>query len=424
MRTSFKKRLSLVAGLTAAAFALVGCTAGGTPQETPKPSSSATDDGSAAPAEDIEMTFLTFEIKKLLGENSPPCRQQLFQSGQAPNIISSISPDGFAQKDLIAPWTPEELEAAGLVDLTAGAIDGKVYGLNIGVQPIPMVYYNKTMFKEAGIDKAPTSYAELMGAGTQLKAAGFNAFEVGGGGVDTWVATFALNGIVSADMLIDTPDWFLKRSKDEVKFTDPEFIAAAQKTADLKANGFIDPDGLTRSYSDVEQAFLSGKAAMYPMGSWFSLAADGADTDFEIGVFGWPSDAGTNVVPVVSGGGLMVNAEAPDVDLAKKWILAYELDKENMDAGVKTDGLMYNIEGYEFPEGMGPVFTETANALTTAQETGNTAPAWGNINGDGSLPPGFNDKLAPAIIDLFNGKMDAQKFAEYLDQQYAALAVN
>lgn len=61
MRTSFKKRLSLVAGLTAAAFALVGCTAGGTPQETPKPSSSATDDGSAAPAEDIEMTFLTFE---------------------------------------------------------------------------------------------------------------------------------------------------------------------------------------------------------------------------------------------------------------------------------------------------------------------------------------------------------------------------
>ena len=120
----------------------------------------------------------------------------------------------------------------------------------------------------------------------------------------------------------------------------------------------------------------------------------------------------------------MVNAEAPDVDLAKKWILAYELDKENMDAGVKTDGLMYNIEGYEFPEGMGPVFTETANALTTAQETGNTAPAWGNINGDGSLPPGFNDKLAPAIIDLLNGKMDAQKFAEYLDQQYAALAVN
>ena len=364
------------------------------------------------------------KIKKLVGENSTTYLQQLFQSGQAPDIISSISPDGFAQKGLIAPWTPEELEAAGLVDLTAGAIDGKVYGLNIGVQPIPMVYYNKTMFKEAGIDKAPTSYAELMDAATKLKAAGFNAFEIGGGGEDTWVATFALNGIVSADMLIDTPDWFLKRSKDEVKFTDPEFIAAAQKTADLKANGFIDPDGLTRSYSDVEQAFLSGKAAMYPMGSWFSVAADGADTDFEIGVFGWPSDAGTNVVPVVSGGGLMVNAEAPDVDLAKKWILAYELDKENMDAGVKTDGLMYNIEGYEFPEGMGPVFTETANALTTAQETGNTAPAWGNINGDGSLPPGFNDKLAPVIIDLLNGKMDAQKFAEYLDQQYAALAVN
>ena len=207
------------------------------------------------------------KIKKLVGENSTTYLQQLFQSGQAPDIISSISPDGFAQKGLIAPWTPEELEAAGLVDLTAGAIDGKVYGLNIGVQPIPMVYYNKTMFKEAGIDKAPTSYAELMDAATKLKAAGFNAFEIGGGGEDTWVATFALNGIVSADMLIDTPDWFLKRSKDEVKFTDPEFIAAAQKTADLKANGFIDPDGLTRSYSDVEQAFLSGKAAMYPMGS-------------------------------------------------------------------------------------------------------------------------------------------------------------
>ena len=95
-----------------------------------------------------------------------------------------------------------------------------------------------------------------------------------------------------------------------MKFSDPDFVAAAQKVVDLKTKGYFDPDGMTRSYADVEQAFLAGKAAMYPMGSWFSAAADATPPDSEVGVFGWPSDTHGNVVPVVAGGNMMVNAAA------------------------------------------------------------------------------------------------------------------
>ena len=444
-----KSRLALVAGIAAAALTLSGCTAGG-PEENKLTSSSEepTESASEPPAEQIELSFLTFEtpnltpeywddaiarvsekvpgvkIKKLVGENTATYLQQLFQSGQAPDMMMSISPNGFAQKGQLAEWTPEELAAAGVPGNKEGAIDGKVYALSKDLQPTPLVYYNKTMFKEAGIDGAPKTYAEFLAASEKLKAAGFNALEIGGGGEDTWVVTFPLNAVVSSDILVDTPDWFTKRETGEVKFSDPDFVAAAKKVVDLKTKGYFDPDGMTRSYADVEQAFLAGKAAMYPMGSWFSAAADATPPDSEVGVFGWPSDTHGNVVPVVAGGNMMVNAAAKDVALAKEWAVAFTFDKENLDNGLLTDGLMYSMADYVLPEGTGPVFDQGYEAYTSARDAGKVVPAWGNTSGDGSLPPGFNDKMAPAIVDLLNGKLSPADFGAYLDTQYDALAIN
>ena len=45
-------------------------------------------------------------------------------------------------------------------------------------------------------------------------------------------------------------------------------------------------------YAATEQAFLEGKGAMYPMGSWFAAAGDKSAIKDDIGVFSWPTDDG------------------------------------------------------------------------------------------------------------------------------------
>ncbi|MCD5344902.1 ABC transporter substrate-binding protein [Agromyces sp. S2-1-8] len=424
-----KTRYLALGAVAAAAIALTGCTAGGS-------ASSGSDDN-------VTLTFLVSEspnltpeywdaaiaraskevpgvtIKKVVGENTPAYAQQLFASGQAPDIFAAGIANGLAQKGELAEYSREELEAAGITDFTSGTIDGKFYGIPTAAQAIPLVYYNKDLFEQAGISAPPKTYDELIEDAAALKAAGIAPFEIGGGGKDTWATAFALNAAVSADVLIDDPEWFLKREKDEVKFTDPEFVGAAEKVSSIMKDGLADPDGMTRTYADLEQAFIDGKAAMYPMGSWFTAAADGKKLD-NIGVFGWPSDAGKPAFPVVTGAGMNVNANSEHVDLAKEWALAFATDKENLDASAIVDGGIVTVKDYTIPDGVGALYTEMVAAYDLATSAEATVPAWGNITGDGALPPGFNDKMIAANVDLLTGKTTPEQFAKYLDEQYAA----
>ncbi|WP_326791532.1 extracellular solute-binding protein [Streptomyces sp. NBC_00841] len=430
MRTQRRRTRYLILGsVAAAALALTGCTAGA-------PASSDSGD-------DVTLTFLVSEspnltpeywdaaikrasekvpgvtIKKVVGENTQAYAQQLFASGQAPDIFATGIANGLAQKGELAEYTRAELEAAGITDFTSGTINGKFYGIPTAAQAIPLVYYNKDLFAKAGISAPPKTYAELLDDSAKLKAKGIAPFEIGGGGKDTWATAFALNAAVAADVLIADPAWFVKREKNEVKFTDPAFVGAAKKVANLMKDGYGDPDAMTRPYTDLEQAFLGGKAAMYPMGSWFTAAADKAKRT-DIGVFGWPSDGGKAAIPVVTGPGMNVNAKSKNVELAKKWSLAFATDKKNLDETVITDGGIVSVKGYKIPDAVGPLYKEMADGYATAAAAKATVPAWGNITGDGALPPGFNDLMIAANVDLLTGKKTPKQFAQNLDEQYAA----
>jgi multiple sugar transport system substrate-binding protein len=432
VRTQRRRTLFLAGGaVTAAALALTGCTAGASASpgsggdgkvtltflvsESPNLTAKYWDDAIARASAKVPGVT----IKKVVGDNTPAYAQQLFASGQAPDIFAAGIANGLAQKGDLAEYTRGELEAAGITDFTSGTINGKFYGIPTEAQAIPLVYYNKSLFKKAGISAPPTTYAELLADAAKLKTAGIAPFEIGGGGKDTWATVLSLNAAVSADVLISDPEWFLKREKGEVKFTDPAFVGAATKVAKLVKSGYADPDGMTRPYADLEQAFLDGKAAMYPMGSWFTASADKAKRT-DIGVFGWPSDDGKAAIPTVSGAGMNVNAQSKDVPLAKKWALAFATDKKNLDSTVVTDGGIITVKGYTLPSDVGPLYKEMVSGYDAAVAAKATVPAWGNVTGDGALPPGFNDQMIAANVDLLTGKTAPEKFAQYLDQQYAA----
>lgn len=433
-----RRRMPLaITALALGAVALSACAAGG---------SAGT--GSGDKKEEVELTFFTFEtpnltaeywdeviantsaevpgvkINKIVGENSLEYMQGLYASGQAPDIwLGGASIEPFVAKGQLAEWSEDDLGGLEIPVGYAGEIDGKIYGPpGLGAQAIPLVYYNKDAFEEAGIEEPPTSWDEFLDVCEELKDAGLVPIEIGGGGTDTWAASLTPSALISADIMASDPEWFAKRAAGEVKFTDPDFLATVEKVTELSEAGYFDMAGLSRTYPETEQAFIDQKAVMYPMGNWAAAAFDDKALDFEVGVFGMPNEEGQNIVPVPTGGAsIVVSADAPDVELAKKWALEYITNAKNVEMNTVADGSLIP-PGYEVPEGMGDAWTATLEVYRAAFEEGNTVPAWANSTG--MTPPGFVGAMDPAIIDLINLRMTPEAFAEYLDVKWDELSVD
>ena len=57
-------------------------------------------------------------------------------------------------------------------------------------------------------------------------------------------------------------------------------------------------------------------------------------------MFNFPTADGRMIVPAYTGGGMIVSAKAKNLDAAKRFALAFQLDKAQLDASVKSDGLI------------------------------------------------------------------------------------
>jgi ABC-type glycerol-3-phosphate transport system substrate-binding protein len=402
------------------------------------------DSGSGAGAGAKEITFLVFEtpnltpqvwdanIKRVTDKNpdikvkkivSPTqdrtaYAKQLLTSGQFPDVLIAISPAGFAESGNLYPWQPSELK--DFTNPNNGAVGGKVYQLPANTQTIPNVYYNKSLFEKAGISAPPKTYAELLSHADKLKAKGITPFVIGGGKDihDALGPTFA--GILGTDVYAKNPNWMRDRRAGKVKFADSGYVKAEQKLADLAKKGYIDRRMLSQDYAATQQAFLDGKGAMYAMGNWFAAAADDPKTkpEFEIGQFFWPSDDGRQVVSAFTGGGLLVSAKAKNLEAAKRFALAFQLDKTNLDNSTKTDGLFPAIKGYTPPADAGATFKTGYDGFTQAARQNAVVPAFGFESGDEGMLPGVVDKWNSTMADLITGRKTPQQVAELLDTEW------
>src|SRR3954452_3588752 len=157
MAARWKQAVALAVVLTTG---LAGCTSGG---------KKAAADGT------VELTMLTFEtpnlpaalwdsaiarvstkvpgvkIKKLVTPNvdRTTYAKQLASSGQLPDIMIAVNPQGFAEGGQLAEFTQDDLK--DFADPTSGAIKGKIYQLPTNAQPQSLLYYNKDDFAEAKI---------------------------------------------------------------------------------------------------------------------------------------------------------------------------------------------------------------------------------------------------------------------------------
>ncbi|MER6945594.1 extracellular solute-binding protein [Nonomuraea sp. NPDC000554] len=338
--------------------------------------------------------------------------KQLAASGQLPDVQIGMQ-DLIALEPSLATWTDAELK--DFLCPACGAVNGKILQLPTNTQTIPNVYYNKKLFQQAGIAEPPKTYAELLADAEKLKAKGITPFVSGG----VFVTSQPWTAILATDLYAKTPDWMTRRRKGEVKFAgDPAMKAATQKFADLAAKGYLDKRQIGQDYPKTQEAFLGGKGAMYPMGSWFAAAADQSPMKDDIGVFPWPSDDGSLHMPTFTGGGLSVSATAKNPAAAKKFALAFQLTKENLDASVKADALFPAIKGYTPPSDTGPVFKAVYDLWQKALSEKATVPAFSWEAGDVGMLPGMQGKFWSTAQDLVSGKKTVDQALSFLDTEW------
>ena len=222
-----------------------------------------------------------------------------------------------AFKDVSKDSTLNDIQPAYIDMLKDISKQDKVYGIPYAANANAVIY-NKTIFKELGIE-VPTTWEEFIAAAEKVKAAGkipfYFTFK------DAWTALPAYN-VLAANTQGD--DFFKKLDKGDTKFAQGH-KEAAEKLLTLLEYGHKDQNG--KAYNDGNVAFAKGESAMYLQGIWAIPEIKKANPNIEVGVFPYPIGDSK----VVSGVDVLLaqSATTEHPKEAKKFI-EFLLSDENM----------------------------------------------------------------------------------------------
>ncbi len=145
--------------------------------------------------------------------------------------------------------------------------EGKIYGypcLTGGTCTV--VIYDKAMWKEAGYDTFPSTWAEVEKASEYFNGKGITTVAFGNGG--KWQANSDFMSTLGNRYT--GPEWFSSLiAKSGASFEDPEFVAALAETQRL----FTQTDIFNADYNavtneDAREYYIAGTAAAFIGGNW------------------------------------------------------------------------------------------------------------------------------------------------------------
>ncbi|WP_329427357.1 ABC transporter substrate-binding protein [Streptosporangium sp. NBC_01495] len=284
----WKRRLpGAAAAFTAAVLALAGCAGGGTTETTDKGSADSGDitwwgwTPDVAPAEAYIKAFnkaypnIKVTYKKLTIDG--------YDAAIRPALASSVGPDVFdvapgaangsvgiygvnaidltpaVEKSLGADWK-SKLAPIGVSSLTK---DGKLAALSVGSNYAGSVWVNQDLFDKYGL-KPPTTYDEWKSVCAAFKTNGVKCFVQG-------AAQTAFNeDTLQAISNNIKPGVWAQALEKKVPWTDPTIVQALTIWKKLFDDKIMQDGALgVQQYPDANNDFMSGKAAMVMMGTWY-----------------------------------------------------------------------------------------------------------------------------------------------------------
>ncbi|APH03444.1 ABC transporter substrate-binding protein [Bacillus weihaiensis] len=157
-------------------------------------------------------------------------------------------------------------EAEGLLDkfpqdlIDMVSKDGNIYSVPVNIHRGNVLWYNKKVFEENGVE-APTTFDEFFEVADVLKEKGITPLALGD--KEPWTASHlyetVLLGVLGAED-------YGKLWTGEVAFDDPKVVEAAETFK--KMLSYINDDHSSRNWQDATQLVANGEAAMNIMGDW------------------------------------------------------------------------------------------------------------------------------------------------------------
>ncbi|WP_405559762.1 extracellular solute-binding protein [Streptomyces canus] len=200
--------------------------------------------------------------------------------------------------DRTKPW------ADGLLKVTKEPyiLDDKVYGIPFDMGMIGF-WYNKALFKQAGVSEPPTTWGGFLEAVSKLKSK--NITPIALAGKEKWPGMYYWAYLAMRTAGIDA----LQKASEDKDFTAAGFVAAGRHLKELVDLQPFQKGFLNAAYSTPTgqaAAVGNGKAAMELMGQWApSVQADsGKGLGDDLGFFPFPAvEGGKGAVTEVFGGG-------------------------------------------------------------------------------------------------------------------------
>jgi len=265
-------------------------------------------------------------------------------------------------------------------------------------------YYNKKVFKDAGIDKVPTTWDELAADSKLLKDKGY--IPIVQGAVDGGAAFAPWEDWSYIATALPPGDWG-KMLSGQMPYNNPTLVTALTKWNQLFKDGYFNADAYNSP--TALQDFIGGKAGMYlGGGSWQAGNLVKAMGD-DVGIIVPPySDTPTKAAVSFAGGGYAVMNYSKNVDAAGKfaaWVLS--------DEGQKV------IAQYDAPTRPGfPNNNPLLNDMATLSGTAGTVnyPMFDNFT---QAP--VTDALQRNVPQALVGQMSPADVLASMDAAYASL---
>ncbi|MET9386887.1 extracellular solute-binding protein [Streptomyces sp. NPDC002928] len=232
----------------------------------------------------------------------------LIASGKLPDIFHTWGGGVLKQQvdaglvedlsDSTKPWSDSMLSVAKQPYL----IDDKLYGVPFDIGMIGF-WYNKALFKQAGISTPPTTWSGFLDAVRKLKAAGITPIALAG--KESWTGMYYWAYLAMRTAGVDA----LQKANEDKDFTGSGFVEAGQHLKDLVGLQPFQKGFLGAAYSTPTgqaAAVGNGKAAMELMGQWAPVveADAGKGLGSDLGFFPFPAvEGGKGVITEVFGGG-------------------------------------------------------------------------------------------------------------------------
>jgi raffinose/stachyose/melibiose transport system substrate-binding protein len=317
--------------------------------------------GIAYEPQDIQQAELRQKLQLLAASNSlptifpvdePSFVGQLHKNGQVADLEEVFKKLGILDK--VSP-------AALVLQKNIGG--GKFLSLPLELN-IEGIWYNKKLFAAQGL-KVPLTFDQMMAAAEKFKAAGIQPFAASG--EQKWPLTRLLNGYVARKFGADA---MARVAAGELKVTEPGFIEAARAIQDMGKKGYFGAGVNTIDYTTALQTFMSGKAAMFYMGSWalgdFNNPANKIDAE-TVGFFNFPVVRGgkgsINDWSLNTGIGVVLNAK---YDASIEPVLKCVMNTWG-DRSMAERGAISGFKVARLPAGLPALTKDTLQRLSTAK---------------------------------------------------------